>query len=153
VKFDYVDWRITFRRALRMARQTVVPDPENLAADMVEQCLMAMLADRIDAPTGKALRIARRYCLSYYAWCGRREVMAWEPDRHDMPSGLDLERQTDGRLTLARLQERWPSLTDKGREAMSRYLLGDRYQTHERKAGKNADNYRRAIVRELAEAA
>lgn len=135
-----------------MARQTGVPDPENLAADMVEQCLMAILADRIDAPTWKALRIARRYCLSYYAWCGRREVMEWESGRHDMPSELDLERQTDGRLTLARLQERWPSLTEKGREAMTRYLLGDRYATHERKAGKNADNYRRAIVRELAEA-
>lgn len=153
MNLGHVNWRITFRRALRMARQSDVPDPENLAADMVEQCLLAMLADRIDAPTGKALRIARRYCLSYYAWCGRREVAEWDGHRHDVPADLDLERHVDGRLTLARLQERWPSLTEKARVAMSRYLLGDRYATHERKAGKNAYNYRRAIVRELSEAA
>jgi DNA-directed RNA polymerase specialized sigma24 family protein len=136
-----------------MAHRVDVPDPENLAADMVEECLRSMLAGRINAPTAKALRIARRYCLAYYAYAGRREVMAWEPRQHDRPSEVDVERQVDGRLTLARLQERWPDLSEKARDAMSRYLLGERYETHERKVGKNADNYRRALVRELAEAA
>lgn len=149
-RFGYVNWRIVLRRALRLARRVDVPDPENLAGDMVEECLRSMLAGRIDAPTGKALRVAMRHCLSYYAYCGRREVMAWHAERHDQPSDLDLERLTEGRLTLARLQAMWPGLTEKAQDAMTRYLRGDGYASHERKRGKNADNYRRAVVRELA---
>jgi hypothetical protein len=136
-----INYRVAFRRAVKMAREAEVLDPENVAGDMLEEIVRAIRAGKINAPTGRALRFALRTCMAGLQYGGRNHVAEYvDVELAD----TDVEREVFGRLTLQQLQVMWPDLTETERAAMSRWLLGG--GPIERKRGKVLDNCRRNVI-------
>lgn len=124
-----VDFMVAFRVAVRLARDIDAPDEENLAGDMIEECWLAMRANRINCPTRTALLFSRRTVI---ARSRRRIDECWADERAD-------ERA----WSFCRLQALWPKLTDTERAAVSAHLLGN--IEHDRRRSRVLDNARRNV--------
>lgn len=145
-----IRWDIAWRHALALIPDDVA-DPENFASDMVEECLRAVIRGRINAPTRRALLFARRFVAARLRRHELREDLRDE-FREDLRDVAARDEHAL-RLSLHRLQDVWPRLTDLQREAVCKHLAGD--VCLDRRRGKVLDNARRrafALMRGAADA-